>query len=121
MSSPAQFQQEIEWLLDQIAKAPTQLSFYHQLRDASLKHKAAGGRDRGEFAKLKLKCQSADPLQRRLEALRLWSFDPGNTNHVVSVIQSLENYSHEFPSTNVAPLRHWLIEILTRMNGDSRS
>lgn len=118
MADPADFRDEIELLLKQIANDPTDLGLHRQLRNASLKHKATGGRDLGMFTKLKLNLQSAGSLQGLLDGLRLWSFDPGNPDRAVSILQALENYAREFPSANIAPLRRWLREILKRMNPD---
>ena len=120
MSDPTQFHQQVKLLLDHITESPADLSLYKQLRDTSLRYKAAGGCDLGVIEKLKLKMPAKDPLQRLVDALRLWSFDPGNTDHAVSVLQALENYSHQFPEANIASTRRWLVQILKRMNLDSR-
>ena len=115
MANLHSFGERIELLLDELAKTPTDLTLHQQLRDAALRHKAAGGPDLGIFQRLK---RPRDPLQRLIQAQRVWSFDPGNSDRAVTVLQAVDKYAQSIPDTNIEPLQQWLAKILMQMEGD---
>jgi hypothetical protein len=116
MPGPAQLREQIELVLAEITKAPADLSLYQKLRDAALQHKAAGGRDLGLIARIKI--APKDPLQRLIHTQRLWSFNPGSSDRAVTVLQALENHAQSAPNTDIEPIRRWLVKILMRMESD---
>ncbi len=74
------FEYQIEMGLQAIAADPRNLALHRELRDVSLRRKAAGGRDLGFVEKMKLKRRTPDPLTEMLKAEKQLSYDPANSD-----------------------------------------
>lgn len=66
---------------------PEAVEQHQALRDVSLKRKAGGGKAMGMMAQMKLP-KAADDKQKMLNAETLLAHDPGNSAHMVTLIQS---------------------------------
>ncbi|HLL90638.1 MAG TPA: tetratricopeptide repeat protein [Tepidisphaeraceae bacterium] len=78
----------IELYLNGLRIDPENTDAHKALRDVSLRRKASGGKDLGMFEKMKLKRPVKDDKENMLNAEKLLAYDPGNTDHMVSLIQN---------------------------------
>ena len=76
----------IEMYISGIGVDPEALDAHKALRETSLKRKASGGKAMGMFAKMKLK--GKDAKQTLLNAEKILSFDPGNTDQMAAVLKA---------------------------------
>jgi hypothetical protein len=67
---------------------PDETAAHQQLRDISLKRKASGGKAMGFLEGMKMKRPTSDDKTNMLNAEKLLAFDPGNTDHMQSLLQS---------------------------------
>lgn len=104
----------IEMYLQGLNWDPNAAEAHQSLRDISLRRKASGGKDLGMFDKLKLRRSGKDEKQNMLNAERLLAYDPGNTDHMVNLMQSA--LKGGFYDTVL-----WIGPILQRANADSKS
>ena len=103
----------IEMFLQGFALDPDAVDAHQTLRDISLKRKASGGKPIGMFEAMKLKRSSKDEKQNMLNAEKLLAHDPGNTDHMLSLIDRrprsrLLGYGHvdrPDPSESRMPIR----------------
>jgi hypothetical protein len=86
-ASKGDFDSAVEMFLQGIVLDPDDLEAHQQLRDIALHRKMAGGKPVGQIAAWKLR-RKADDKQRMLNALRLLSYDPGNSDHMMQFVQS---------------------------------
>jgi Flp pilus assembly protein TadD len=78
----------ISMYLQGLALDPDDVEAHQEMRDFSLRRKAGGGKSLGMLDAMKLKRGSKDDKQNMLNAEKLLAFDPGNTDYMVSLIQS---------------------------------
>src|SRR5687767_14801971 len=78
----------IEMFIQGLEKDPEDVTQHQALRDVSMKRKASGGKPLGMFSRPK---PSKDDKQNMLNAEKTLAFDPGNTDHMVSVLQNAKN------------------------------
>jgi len=110
-----QLGQDMKQLLHQLSKDPTDLKLHQQLRKTAWRYKSWGGSGLGIFRFLS---RPKNPLQRFIHALRVWSYEPDNSDAAFRVLLAMEQYAQAAPQTNVEPLRQWLSPIVTRMLRD---
>ncbi len=82
------YEYAIEMYLQGLNIDPDAVEAHATLRDISLKRKAAGGKSMGMMDKLKLGRPGKDDKLNLLNQEKLLAFDPGNTDHMIGVLQS---------------------------------
>src|SRR5436190_24027785 len=105
------YEYAIEMYLQGLAIDPEAVDAHQTLREISLKRKASGGKPLGMFQAMKLK-GGKDEKEQLLNAEKLLAYDPGNTDHMVRMIQNA--YKGGFYDTIL-----WLGPILLLANKDS--
>jgi hypothetical protein len=113
IDDPRQLRRQIESLVERLGVRPLDLELHQQLRETALRHKVAGGRDVGLLERMRR--VPRDPLRRLLHVERLWSFDPGNTERFVRVVQAFEAHAVKTPDLDVEPVRRWLNRLFEAM------
>ena len=81
------FEYAIEMFLQGLRLDPDSQEAHKELRDISLRRKAAGGKSLGFLESLKLKRSAKEELDHMLAAEKLLAYDPGNCDHMLSVGQ----------------------------------
>lgn len=114
VADAGQYEYAIEMYLQGLGIDPENTDAHQALRDVSLRRKASGGKDLGFFDKMKLKKRLEGDKQNMLNAEKMLGYDPGNTDHMVSVLQSAHRAG--FYDTVL-----WIGPILKKANADSRS
>ena len=104
----------IEMYLQGLAVDPDAVDAHQALRDIAMKRKASGGKGMGLFDKMKLSRAGKDDRDTMLRAEKLASYDPGNADYLMSVIQAA--YKAGFYDTVL-----WLGPILQKANADGKS
>lgn len=99
----------IEMYLSGLALDPEDIPAHQALREVSLKRKATGGKK----AAWSMRGPSRDDKQNLLNAERSLAFDPGNTDHMVAIMQNAHRAG--FFDTVM-----WIGPILIRANADSK-
>jgi len=82
------YEYAIEMYLQGFSLDPDAIDGHQELRDISLKRKASGGKSIGFLEAMKLKRPGNDDKVNMLNAEKLMSYDPGNTDHMQSLLQS---------------------------------
>lgn len=108
------YEYAIEMYLQGLALDPDATSAHQELRDISLRRKASGGKDLGMFEKMKLGKAGKDERETMLNAEKLLSYDPGNTDRMVVILETALRAG--FYDTVM-----WLGPILQKANADSKS
>ena len=83
-----QFDFAIEMFIQGLEIAPHRVDAHRELRNVSLERKVNGGQAMGLFATMKLKRQTKNHKHNMLMAEKLLSYDPGNTDHMLSLLQN---------------------------------
>ncbi len=107
------YEYAIEMYLQGLALDPDAMRAHQELRDISLKRKAGGGKDLGFMEKMKLG-KSKEDRESMLNATKLLSYDPGNTDRMIAILQAALRAG--FYDTVM-----WLGPILQKANADSKS
>jgi tetratricopeptide (TPR) repeat protein len=107
------FEYAIEMFLQGFSLDPDAIDAHQELRDISLKRKASGGKATGFLDAMKLKRSSGDDKTNMLNAEKLLSFDPGNTDHMLWLMQSA--YKGGYWDTVL-----WIGAILQKANTDDK-
>ena len=81
------FDYAIEMYLQGLNIDPDSVEAHKNLREISLKRKASGGKSLGMMEAMKLK-RSQDDKQAMLNAEKLLAYDPGNTDHMLSLMKA---------------------------------
>lgn len=105
------YEYAIEMYLQGLNLDPEAVDAHQAMRDISLKRKASGGKALGMFERMKLK-PGKDDKQNLLNAEKLLAYDPGNTEYMLTLIQSA--HKGGFYDTVM-----WLGPILQKANADS--
>jgi len=82
------YEYAIEMFLQGLALDPDAVDAHQELRDISLKRKVGGGKALGWVEAMKLKRPTSDDKSNMLNAEKLMSYDPGNTDPMQSLLQS---------------------------------
>src|SRR6266566_995231 len=107
------YEYAIEMMLQGLGVDPDARAAHQALRDISLKRKASGGKDLGMMEKMKLRRPTKDDRENMLNAEKMLSYDPGNTENMVTLIQNAHKAG--FYDTVM-----WIGPILLRANADSK-
>ena len=78
----------IEMMLSGLSIDPDNLQAHRELRTISLERKAGGGKDLGMLEKVTQKRWTTDVKQNMLNAEQLLAYDPGNTDHMLALLQN---------------------------------
>jgi tetratricopeptide (TPR) repeat protein len=106
------YEYAIEMYLQGLAIDPDAIEAHQTLRDISMKRKASGGKALGMFEAMKLKRNTKDDKQNMLNAEKLLGYDPGNTDHMLSLAQAAQRGGYWDTVM-------WIGPILRRANTDS--
>jgi hypothetical protein len=104
----------IEMYLSGLAVDPDHRGAHQALRDFSMKRKVTGGAKLGMMDSMKLKRPTKDDKSNMLNAEKLLAYDPGNTDHMQTLIQNAHKAG--FYDTVM-----WMGPILLRANADSKN
>ncbi len=107
------FEYAISMFLSGFELDPDAIEAHQELRDISMKRKASGGRPMGFLEAMKLKRPTSDDKVNMISAERLMSFDPGNTDHMQSLMQSA--YRGGYWDTVL-----WIGQIFQKANADAK-
>jgi tetratricopeptide (TPR) repeat protein len=107
------YEYAIEMYLDGLRLDPDATQAHQELRDISLKRKAAGGKDLGMFEKMKLAKAGKDDRETMINSEKLLSYDPGNTDRMITMIEAALRAG--FYDTVM-----WMGPILQKANADDR-
>ncbi|HVT90083.1 MAG TPA: tetratricopeptide repeat protein [Tepidisphaeraceae bacterium] len=88
VAGTGQYDYAIEMFMQGLNIDPDGVEGHQSLRDISLKRKASGGKSLGMFEAMKLKRGGKDDKGNMINAEKLLAFDPGNTDHMLSLMQS---------------------------------
>jgi len=102
----------IEMFLHGLELDPDAVEAHKELRDISLRRRATGKKALGFMEAMKLKRNTRDDKQNMLNAEKLLAYDPGNTDHMLSLVQSA--YRAGFYDTVL-----WIGPILHRANAEA--
>lgn len=102
----------IEMYLNGLNLDPEAVEAHQDLRDISMKRKASGGKALGMFERMKIKTNTKDDKQNMLNCEKLLAYDPGNTDHMLALMQNAHRAG--FWDTCL-----WIGPILHRANTDS--
>lgn len=104
------FDYAIEMFIQGLDKDPEDVAEHQNLREASLKRKASGGKPLGMFAKPK---PSKDDKQNMLNAEKMLAYDPGNLGHMVDLLQNAQR-------AGCYETVLWIGPILLKANADAK-
>ena len=104
-----EYEYAIELYLRGLNLDPDNVGAHQALRTASLKRKARGGPPLGMWKSMKLKKPAKDDKQNLLNAERLLAYDPANTDHMLTLLQSAERAGFQATAD-------WIARILKRAN-----
>ena len=107
------YEYAIEMYLDGLRLDPDAVPAHQELRDIALKRKAAGGKDLGFLDKMKLNKAGKDDRETMINAEKLVSYDPGNTDRMVTILESALRAG--FYDTVM-----WMGPILQKANADDK-
>ena len=106
------FDAAIEHFLRGLSLVPNRVDAHRELRNISLQRKGSGGQALGFFETMKLKRQTHNPAQNMLLAEKLLSYDPGNTDHMLSLCQNAAK-------AGLLDVVAWIEPILRRAHAES--
>ncbi len=109
VAGTGQYDYAIEMFIQGLSIDPDAVEAHQTLRDISLRRKASGGKAMGMTERWKLK--GGDDKQNMLNSEKLLAFDPGNTDHMLALMQNA--YKAGFFDTVL-----WMGPILFRANTD---
>jgi hypothetical protein len=104
------FEYAIEMFLSGLSLDPDNLDAHHELRKIALLRAARGGRDLGMLKKTALKRWTADVKQNMLNIEQLLAYDPGNTEHMLSLLQNARR-------AELTQIAEWVEQLIRRATG----
>jgi TolA-binding protein len=107
------FEYAIDMYISGLKIDPENIEAHQTLRDISLKRKVSGGKDMGMKDKWAIKTNTSDDKANLLAAEKLLAYDPGNTDRMVSVLQSAHRAGY-FDTVL------WMGAILMRANAEAK-
>lgn len=114
VADSGQYEYGIEMYLQGLSIDPEEIDAHKALRDIALKRKASGGKTLGMLDRMKLGKPSKDDKQNLLNFEKLSSYDPGNTDYLLQMLQNAHRAG--FFDTVM-----WVGPILQKANADSKS
>jgi len=106
------YEYAIDLYLDGLAITPADVEMHQELREVSLRRKAGGGKAMAIAAALKLRRPTQDPKQTMLNAEKLLAYDPGNTEHMLTMLQWAKR-------GGLNEIAEWMASILQMSNSKS--
>jgi tetratricopeptide (TPR) repeat protein len=106
------FDYAITLFIQGLERDPEDVTEHQNLRETSLKRKASGGKALGMMERAKLR-SSKDDMQNMLNAEKMLAFDPGNTDHMVSLLQNAQR-------AGCYETVLWIGPILLKANADAK-
>ena len=88
VAATGNYDYSIEMFIQGLNIDPENVEAHMELRDISLKRKASGGKAMGMMERMKYKTSNADDKLNLLNGEKLLAFDPGNTDHMQTVLKS---------------------------------
>ena len=85
MAAEGHFEYAIDLYLDGLRLDPGNIDVHKELREVSVRRKAAGGRDLGFVQKIALRKPTSDPVSAMINREKLMSYDPGNVQWFAEV------------------------------------
>lgn len=82
------FEYAIEMFISGLELDPDSVDAHKELREISLRRRAGGKKALGMFESMKLKRTGKDNKQNMLNAEKLLSYDPGNTEYMLLLVQN---------------------------------
>jgi tetratricopeptide (TPR) repeat protein len=107
------YEYAIDMYLEGLRFDPEAVDAHAALREIALKRKAGGGKSLGYFDAMKLARESKDDKQNLLNFEKLVSYDPGNTDYLLKMLQNAHRAG--FFDTVM-----WVGPILQKSNADSK-
>jgi len=87
LADSGNYEYSIEMFLQGLNLDPESIEAHKALRDTAMKRKVSGGKAMGMMEKMKLK-SSKDEKQNMLVAEKLLAYEPGNMDHMKSLLQA---------------------------------
>ncbi|MGH7176265.1 MAG: tetratricopeptide repeat protein [Tepidisphaeraceae bacterium] len=88
VAGSGQYEYAVELYLQGLSLDPEEVSGHQSMRDISMKRKASGGKAIGMLERMKIKTNTKDDKQNMLNSEKLLAYDPGNTDHMLGLLQS---------------------------------
>jgi hypothetical protein len=88
VAAKGNYEYGIEMFLQGLNLDPDAVDAHQELRDIAMKRRASGGKNIGMMEGMKLKRSTKDDKQNLLNAEKLLSYEPGNTDYMLSLLQS---------------------------------
>lgn len=104
------YEYAIEMYLQGLTIDPESLEAHQALREVSLRRKASGGKTLGMLQAMQLR-SGKDDKEAMLNAEKLLAYDPGNTNHMLTILKSAHKAGY-YDSVM------WIGPILQRANSE---
>lgn len=108
-----QFDLAIDYFLQGLVIEPDRVDGHRGLRSVALERKVDGGRALGMFETMKLKRQTQNHTHNMLMAEKLLAYDPGNSDHMLVLLQNAAKAGLE-------EVVAWIEPILRRANREAR-
>src|SRR5206468_2684200 len=87
LGATGQYDYSIEMYLQGLAIDPDATEAHQALREISMRRKASGGKKLGMFDAMKLR-GGKEPKQAMLNAEKLLAYEPGDTDHMVTMMEA---------------------------------
>jgi tetratricopeptide (TPR) repeat protein len=88
VAATGNYEYAIEMFLSGFRQDPDDVPAHKELREISLKRKASGGKGLGMMESMKLKKSTKDDKTNLSNAEKLLAYDPGNSDHMLTIAQS---------------------------------
>jgi tetratricopeptide (TPR) repeat protein len=113
VADTGQYEYAIDMYLSGLKIDPENVDAHNALREISLKRKVSGGKAMGMMQAREYKTNTSDDKANLLNAEKLLAFDPGNTDRMVTMLQSAHRAG--FYDTVL-----WVGQILMKANSESK-
>ncbi len=108
------YEYAIEMYISGLKLDPEEIEAHRALREIAMRRKASGGKSLGMLDRMKLQKVSKDDKQNMLNFEMLVSYDPGNTDYLLQILQNAHRAGY-FDTVM------WVGPILQKSNADSKS
>jgi TolA-binding protein len=112
VAATGNFEYAIEMFLSGLRHDPDDVPAHKELREISLKRKASGGKGLGMMESMKLKKSTKDDKINLSNAEKLLAYDPGNSEHMLTIAQSAAKAGYYDTAV-------WAGQLLTQAENDS--
>jgi tetratricopeptide (TPR) repeat protein len=103
VANTGQYDYAIELYIQGLNLDPESVEAHQTLRDISLRRKASGGKPMGMLEKMKLKT-TRDDRGAMLAAEKMLAFDPGNTDHMIAIMQAAQKGGYYDTAMWIGPI-----------------